>query len=251
MRINPRRFFEIFFLALLCVCLLMLWWYGTECWRAGQLHQEAALLAGIPDRASDTSEVLSDGTSAGAVSVGLDLSPLREVNADVVCWIEIPGVLSYPVLQGEDNAYYLSHTWDGEKNPSGSIFLDYRASAGLTDFHTLLYGHRMRDGSMFGSLKHYMDAAFWQENPSVTIANEDGTWQYDIYAAYEVGLTAKTYQQEFSSPEEKQEFIRYGLERSAIDTGITPAPEDTIITLSTCSGGDRNTRWVVQAVSGK
>ena len=53
MRINPRRFFEIFFLALLCVCLLMLWWYGTECWRAGQLHQEAALLAGIPDRASE------------------------------------------------------------------------------------------------------------------------------------------------------------------------------------------------------
>ena len=63
-----------------------------------------------------------------------------------------------------------------------------------------------------------------------------------------MGLTAKTYRQEFSSPEEKQDFIQYGLERSVLDTGITPTSEDTIITLSTCSGSDRNTRWVVQAV---
>ena len=81
-----------------------------------------------------------------------------------------------------------------------------------------------------------------------TIANEDGTWQYDIYAAYEVGLTAKIYRQEFLSPEEKQDFIRYGLERSVIDTGVMPTPEDTIITLSTCSGSSRDTRWIVQAV---
>lgn len=247
MRINPRRFFEIFFLALLCVCLLMLWWYGTECWRAGQLHQEAALLAGIPDRASDTSEVLSDGTSAGAVSVGLDLSPLREVNADVVCWIEIPGVLSYPVLQGEDNAYYLSHAWDGEENAAGAVFLDYRASAGLTDFHTLLYGHRMRDGSMFGSLKQYSDVGFWQEHPSVCLSDEDGIRRYDIFAAYEVGVAEIVYRQDLSSAEDRQELLRFGLDNSVIDTGIVPTVTDTIITLSTCTGSGRNARWVVQA----
>ena len=106
----------------------------------------------------------------------------------------------------------------------------------------------MRNGTMFGSLKHYKDAGFWRENPSVYLANEDGTRRYDIYAAYETGLTAATYQREFSGPEEKQDFIRCGLERSVIDTGVTPTPEDTVITLSTCSGGDRNTRWVVQAV---
>ena len=247
MRINPRRFFEIFFLALLCVCLLMLWWYGTECWRAGQLHQEAALLAGIPDRASDTSEVLSDGTSAGAVSVGLDLSPLREVNADVVCWIEIPGVLSYPVLQGEDNAYYLSHAWDGEANAAGAVFLDYRASTNLADFHTLLYGHRMQDGSMFGSLKQYSDAGFWQLHPSIYLSDEEGTRQYAIFAAYEVGLTEIVYRQDLSK-EDRQELIQYGLNHSVIETGIVPTSTDTIITLSTCTGRGYDARWVVQAV---
>lgn len=248
MRINPRRFFEIFFLALLCVCLLMLWWYGTECWRADQLHQEAALLAGIPDSASDTSELLSDGTSAGAVSVGLDLSQLREVNAAVVCWIEIPGVLSYPVLQGEDNDYYLSHAWDGEANAAGAVFLDYRASAGLTDFHTLLYGHRMRDGSMFGSLKQYSDAGFWQQHPSVYLSDEDGIRRYDIFAAYEVGVAEIVYRQDLSSAEDWQELIRFGLDNSVIETGIVPTVMDTIITLSTCTGSGRNARWVVQAV---
>ena len=178
----------------------------------------------------------------------MDLSPLQEVNADVVGWIEIPGVLSYPLLQGGDNACYLSHAWNGEENAAGAVFLDYRADACLGDFNTLIYGHRMRNGAMFGSLKHYKDADFWRENPSVYLANENGTWRYDIYAAYETGLTAATYQREFSEPEEKQDFIRCGLERSVIDTGVTPTPEDTVITLSTCSGGDRDTRWVVQAV---
>ena len=162
--------------------------------------------------------------------------------------VGVPGILSYPLLQGGDNACYLSHAWNGEENAAGAVFLDFRADAGLGDFNTLIYGHRMRNGTMFGSLTHYKDTDFWQENPSVYLANEDGTRRYDIYAAYETGLTAATYQREFSSPEEKQEFIRYGLERSAIDTGITPAPEDTIITLSTCSGSSRDTRWVVQAV---
>ena len=132
-----------------------------------------------------------------------------------------------------------------------SLFLDYRADPRFSGFNTLIYGHRMRNETMFGCLKHYKDAAFWQEYLSVTIANEDGTWKYDIYAAYDVGLTSKTYWQEFSSLEEKQDFIRYGLERSVIDTGITPTPEDTIITLSTCSGSSRNTRWVIQAVAVK
>lgn len=249
MRINPKRLLEIFFLALLCVCLLMLWWYGAEYWRAGQLYQEAAVLVSTPS----TVEPLPDGTAitepdTEAVPVGLDLSQLREVNADVVCWIEIPGVLSYPVLQGEDNAYYLSHAWDGEANAAGAVFLDYRASAGLADFHTLLYGHRMRDGSMFGSLKQYNDADFWRQHPSVYLSDEDGIRRYDIFAAYEVGVAEIVYRQDLSSAEDRQELLRFGIDNSVIETGIVPTVTDTIITLSTCTGSGRNARWVVQAV---
>ena len=240
MRIKPRQLFKIFFLALLCICLLMLYWHRAESRRAEQLYQEAAQLVSLP---SSTHDALASDT----VRTGLDLSPLREINSDVVCWIEIPGVLSYPVLQGEDNAYYLSHAWDGTENTAGSIFLDYRASPNLTDFHTLIYGHRMRDGSMFGSLKQYSDAGFWQLHPSIYLSDEEGTRQYAIFAAYEVGLTEIVYRQDLSK-EDRQELIQYGLNHSVIETGIVPTSTDTIITLSTCTGRGYDARWVVQAV---
>lgn len=257
MRIDPRRFFEFLFLMLMAMCLFFIYLRNIGDRRAVQLYSEAGRLAymseamgpspTLPATTSPAEDAPGAEAKEDALS-GMDLSPLQEVNADVVGWIEIPGVLSYPLLQGGDNAYYLTHAWNGEENAAGAVFLDYRADAGLEDFNTLIYGHRMRNGTMFGSLKHYKDADFWRENPSVYFANEDGTWRYDIYAAYETGLMAATYQREFSEPEKKQDFIRYGLERSVIDTGITPTAEDTIITLSTCSGGGRDTRWVVQAV---
>ena len=258
MRIDPRRFFEFLLFLMLAMCLFFIYLRNIQDQRAGQLYHEAERLVCAADAASPfpapsatpspAEDAPGTGTREDAPSGGMDLSPLQEVNTDVVGWIEIPGILSYPLLQGGDNACYLSHAWNGEENAAGAVFLDFRADAGLGDFNTLIYGHRMRNGTMFGSLKHYKDADFWRENPSVYLANEDGTRRYDIYAAYETGLTATAYQWEFSSPEEKQEFIRYGLERSAIDTGIMPTPEDTIITLSTCSGSSRDTRWVVQAV---
>lgn len=258
MRIDPRRFFEFLFLMLMAMCLFFLYLRNIGDQRAVQLYSEARRLAYVAEAVepspapSATTSPEEDAPGAEEkvdAPSGMDLSPLQEVNTDVVGWIAIPGVLSYPLLQGGDNAYYLTHAWNGEENAAGAVFLDYRADACLGDFNTLIYGHRMRNGTMFGSLKHYKDAGFWRENPSVYLANEDGTRRYDIYAAYETGLTVATYQREFSGPEEKQDFIRYGLERSVIDTGVTPTAEDTIITLSTCSGGDRNTRWVVQAVS--
>lgn len=241
MRFKFQRFWGLFFLALLCACLLMLCWHKAESRRADQLYQEAAQLVSLPSSTHNAVE-------ATPVRTGLDLSKLREVNADVVCWIEIPGAFSYPVLQGEDNAYYLSHAWDGEANAAGAVFLDYRASAGLTDFHTLLYGHRMRDGSMFGSLKQYSDVGFWQEHPSVCLSDEDGIRRYDIFAAYEVGVAEIVYRQDLSSAEDRLELIRFGLDNSVIETGIVPTVTDTIITLSTCTGSGHNARWVVQAV---
>lgn len=257
MRIDPRRFFEFLFLMLMAMCLFFLYLRNIGDQRAVQLYSEVGRLVYMSEAVepssapSATASLAEDAPGAEAkedATTGMDLSPLQEVNPHVVGWIEIPGVLSYPLLQGGDNARYLTHAWNGEENATGAVFLDFRADAGLGDFNTLIYGHRMRNGTMFGSLKHYKDADFWRENPSVYLANGDGTRRYDIYAVYETGLTAATYQREFSGPEEKQDFIRYGLERSVIDTGVTPTAEDTIITLSTCSGGDRNTRWVVQAV---
>lgn len=179
----------------------------------------------------------------------MDFTALREVNPDVLGWIVIPGtVISYPLLQGEDNDYYLNHTWKGWRNVVGSIFLEWTNSADLSDFNTIVYGHRMINGSMFGSLKYYSSQSYWAQHPCVYITDDNGSHKYEIFAAYEVSTEGLTYRVGFSDDEDKQEFIDYCLAQSVIDTGITPTIYDRILTLSTCTGDGHATRWVVQGV---
>ena len=179
----------------------------------------------------------------------IDLGALRQVNSDVVGWMAIPGTqLSYPMVQRADNDYYLNHTWKNERNSVGAIFMECKVQGDMSDFNTIVYGHRMRNLSMFGSLRYYNDLEYLKEHPSVYVAVDGAVYRYDIYAAYEVGLQTITYRLDVDTPEEKEECIRFGLESSVIDTGVVPTAEDKILTLSTCTGRGHATRWVVQAV---
>lgn len=179
----------------------------------------------------------------------MDFSALREVNSDVLGWILIPGTaVSYPVVQGMDNDYYLNHTWKKWTSVVGSIFLECRNSRDLSDFNTMIYGHRMNNGSMFASLKNYKAQSYWEAHPAVYLTDDSGSHKYEIFAAYEVSTEGETYRLGFGSDQEKQAFIDYCLAQSVIDTGVVPRTYDRILTLSTCTGQGHATRWVVQAV---
>lgn len=180
----------------------------------------------------------------------LDLPALQAVNDDTMGWVLIPDtVISYPVLQGDDNDLYLDHTWDLKSSSVGAIFMDYRNSRDLSDFNTIIYGHNMRDDSMFGELHLFRTPEFFAAHPSVYLVDESGCHKYDIFAAYEVSLvTAEPYQMEFSGAEDQQAYIKKCLSLSGGDTEITPTEEDKILTLSTCSTWGYKYRWVVQAV---
>ena len=178
----------------------------------------------------------------------IDFSALRETNEDVRGWIHIPDTkLSYPLMQGEDNDYYLNFTWQKYRNPVGSIFLDYRSSPDLSDFHTIIYGHRMNDESMFGQLWKYRDAAYLEEHPRIYIANDENSYIYEIFALYEA-YSMSTYRLDFENDEDRRQFIDYCISRSETDIGIIPGEDDHIITLSTCTGRGHDTRWVIHAV---
>lgn len=178
---------------------------------------------------------------------GIDLAALQEVNPDVLGWICIPGTeLSYPLLQGDDNDFYLEHTWEKEPNSGGAIYMDIRCAPNFTCFNTILYGHRMRDGSMFATLKYYKDPEFWREHPSVYIALRSGVRVYDVFAAWEPKTASAVYATDFDGAERRQAFLDACMERSCLDTGVTPGPDDELLTLSTCTGRGHATRWVVQ-----
>lgn len=184
-----------------------------------------------------------------ALLQSMDLEALRAVNSDVLGWISIPDtVLSYPLVRGSDNQYYLTHTWNGSRNSVGAIFMDCRSPADLSGGNTILYGHRMIDGSMFASLKYYSTQSYLSAHPSVYLADDTGVHRYAIFAAYEASVTSAVYQTSFASAAEKQAMIDEALSRSAVSTGVSPTADDRILTLSTCTGSGHATRWVVLAV---
>ena len=129
-----------------------------------------------------------------------------------------------------------------------SVWVGYGFDAVGSDFNTIIYGHRMNNGSMFASLKNYKKQSYWAAHPCVYITDDSGSHKYEIFAAYEVSTAGTTYQIGFSGDQSKQAFIDYCLGQSVIDTGIVPTVYDQILTLSTCTGNGHATRWVVQAV---
>lgn len=246
--------------AVLVSCVMMARQERTYRESAGS-YEEAAALAGKrrpsrpPAKEPEAEEAPEEAPAErepppeeASELVGLDLGALRAVNGDVEGWIEIPGTeLSYPLMQGEDNRYYLNHTWKGEANAAGSIFLEQTASADLSDFHTLVYGHRMRNGSMFATLKYYKDLSYWREHPRVYILREGELYRYDIFSAFEAGVRGAVYRLDLEEKGLEEAFIQYCLERTVIETGIVPEGEDRLLTLSTCTGNGHATRWIVQA----
>lgn len=178
----------------------------------------------------------------------IDLAALREVNENVVGWIRIPdSKIDYPLMQGEDNDYYLKHTWDRRSNSVGSIFLEYLNSPDLMDYNTIVYGHNMRDGSMFAGLHKYMNQTYWEAHPYVYIAIDEAVYRYEIFSSYRADVESATYGLSFNQAKTRADFMRHSLESSVIQTQIVPEENDRILTLSTCSGAGYTNRWVVQA----
>ena len=111
----------------------------------------------------------------------------------MVGWIQIPGTeIDYPLMQGKDNDFYLNNNWRGAKEYVGSIFLEYRNDPDMTDFNTIVYGHNMANGSMFGSLHRYQYDAYPEEHPYVYIVTDAGVLRYEVFSTYNAEVTSPT-----------------------------------------------------------
>lgn len=252
------RGLELVLAGVLAVSLVMIFRTQTEYAQGESSYEEAAVVAELPKLTAVPVPVKQeDGRSEdGAVSdpnlallAKVDLDGLRQKNPDVLGWISIPETeLSYPVLQGEDNDFYLKHTWLKSSSIVGAVFMDCRSDAELADFNTIIYGHRMRDGSMFASLKYYKDQEHWRTHPSIYLADAGGVYRYDIFSAYEADVLGPVYDVNAREADERQAFIDSCLELSVIETNVAPTADDRLLTLSTCTGRGYSTRWVVQAV---
>lgn len=184
----------------------------------------------------------------------IDFEPLQEQNKDVYAWIKVPGTsVDYPVLQSDDdNNYYLTHTIDGEEAVAASIFTENYNKKDFTDPHTVIYGHNMRNGSMFGSLHEYEDRAFFDENREILIYLPDRILHYRIFAAYVSDsrhlILNYDWEQEGVLDQYLDEVFSIRDMSANIDTDMEVTGKDRILTLSTCNKGISEQRYLVQAV---
>lgn len=182
----------------------------------------------------------------------VDFDKLLEMNADTIGWIRFypePSIINYPVVQGTDNDLYLHKTFSANENTLGAIFMDVNCEGDFSGRNSIIYGHRMKDGSMFRKLDEYGDKSFWEENPYFYIYTPDGKEiTYHIYSAGVVADDAKTYTVSFADDSEFQSYVDYTKSTADYDTGIEVTTDDQIVTLSTCTSAGDDYRFVVHGV---
>ena len=142
----------------------------------------------------------------------VDFEKLKEMNSETVAWIRFdePSQISYPVVKGPDNDKYLHTTFEGKKNSAGTLFVDVDNSGDFTDRNTFIYGHNMKNGSMFGQLRKYKNKDFGKEHPCFYIYTPDGKEAtYQVFAVSVVKDTSESYKKWYNTDEEFLDYIQY------------------------------------------
>ena len=179
----------------------------------------------------------------------VDIDHLKSKNPDFAGWIYIDGtVVNYPVAKGVDNDYYLAHTFYGQKNINGSIFLDYRHDLSADNKNLLFYGHHMKSGAMFAVLRKYVWYDFYYSHKYITYVTEEGTYLITVFSAYNVSEVSDAWKIDFANDEEYAAWLKNIKRASQVPTDITPTVEDKVVTLTTCSFAYDNARIVVHGI---
>ena len=186
--------------------------------------------------------------------IPIDFAALKEINPDIYAWINIPGTnIDYPIVQSaDDDSYYLNHTIEGAEGYPGSIYTERINAKDFTDFNTVIYGHDMKDGTMFKDLHKYEDAEFFDANNIVHIYTETEHLTYQIFAAVVYDDRHLMYSFDNTNVEDRQDFLQSVYEardmRNQIRSDVQVNEESHVITMSTCIGGEPEKRFLVEAV---
>ena len=190
----------------------------------------------------------------------LQVEKLQEQNEDIVGWIEIVGTnINYPVLQGDDNTYYMTHDYKKNKNTYGSIFLDKDYDWNIPSSNLLIYGHNLQDGTMFHDILNYKDKNYYEEHSIIRFTTAEEDCEYDIISAFYSRVYYKSEKNVFryyyfinaETEDEYNEFIENAKKSSIYDTGKDAEYGEQLITLSTCSYHTEDGRFAIVARKNK
>lgn len=186
----------------------------------------------------------------------LQLEELKKQNEDIVAWIEIPNTnINFPVLQGNDNEYYMTHSYNKSEYKDGSIFLDKDFKWEPQSSNFLIYGHNNKNGNMFQSLLEYKDENYYKEHPTIRFTTLKEDYEYEIISAFLSRVYYKSEQNVFryyyfinaENETEYNEYIENCKECSLYDTGKTATYGEQLLTLSTCEYSQEDGRFAIVA----
>ena len=208
-----------------------------------------------PERATEAAPVQAADIPEGTASPrypddpdtpeAIDFDTLRLTCREAYAWLYGPGAgIDYPVMQTGNNEYYLTHLADGSKNKAGALFIDWRNGQTLQDRNTIIYGHNMKNGTMFGQLARYRDADYCRDNPFMYLYIPGHRFRLDVVAAADTTDLSEYYDQ----PAHRKEWnalLKQAMEKTAFDFGIPVSETDHFVTLSTCGNEYQGERWIV------
>lgn len=172
----------------------------------------------------------------------VDFEKLKEKNSDVVAWLKVNGTnIETTVVKTTDNDYYLTHNFNKEYNSAGWIFADYKNKVDGIDKNLVIYGHNMRDDSMFGSLKWVINEDWYnnEDNKYITLITENETQVYEVFSVYQIEKEDYYIQTNFDTEKEFNTFAQTIKKRSKKDFNVDVNKEDTVLTLSTCANNNK------------
>lgn len=234
-------------IAVFCYAAFNLYHIYTEYKKGTDEYNQIEEMA-VTERDADSGEVAGPNAQLKP-PIEVDFDKLKSVNEDVVGWIYVDALpdISYPIVKGKDNQTYLHQTYEKNYNFAGTIFVDYENSGDFSDCNTLVYGHNMKNGSMFGHLKKFReDDRLYKQDKYFWILTPERNYRYEIISAYTTGVNSDTYTLFKGPGEEFEKYLETIKGYSEIQTDDTDLTiKDKIVTLSTCTGNE-STRFVVQ-----
>ena len=222
-----------------------------------ELAGNATIALAQPDEQTKESEPVS-GDSSGAgvhieseIPLSVDWEYLRGLNPDIVGWLYCPDtIINYPVVQTEDHDFYLTHGFDGNANTSGTLFADRNSVLGITQSNYIIYGHNMKDESMFGTFKNYVNKSHYDAHPTMYYLTPNGCYRIDLICAHIVESTYENFPGYFSNLGDYQSYINQIAAESFWVNYNAITTEHQLITLSTCTSaaGYDDARFVVHGM---
>lgn len=176
----------------------------------------------------------------------VNFAGLSAVNEDVTGWIYCEGTkIDYPVLQGADNDFYLHHNYIRESSSAASIFVDANNRSGFADANTIIYGHHMRDGSMFAGLDEWAKQEYYEDHPVMWLLTPEQDYRIDLFAGYTTSADADTYMIFHENDEAFLSYLDSCAKQSDFTSEILPDGDGRYVVLSTCAYVFDNARYVL------